>query len=175
MMRRPGLALIGLALAIAGCNSGEKANAGSDDKGTDISLNVTDEDGPGVTASADGNTGQVAIKVPGFEGKINLPKIALDSGNFNLNGAKLYPGSKIRQFAINGKGHEEGGNARFSFDAPADPAKVKAWFETELTKAKFRVTPKGSGLAGTNEDGDDFTLELTPGAAGHTAGTMTVG
>ncbi len=44
----------------------------------------------------DGNTGAVAINVPGFSGKLDLPKIHLDADDFEMNGVHLYPARPSR-------------------------------------------------------------------------------
>ncbi len=154
------------------------ACSGKDDgtKGTDMTLNATSKEGESVQASADGNTGKVAVNLPGFKAEIDMPKIHLDTDDFEMNGAKLYPGSKISSVNVTAKDNKAGkdnGNVRLTFSAPADLATVKAWFAKEMTEeAEFKLTPNANGLSGTNEDGDAFTLSLTPGAANETSGVL---
>ena len=70
---------------------------------------------------------------------------------------------------------DDKGNVRISFDAPASPDVVKAWFLEKLTaNDKLTVNPTASGFAGTSKDGDPFTLDLRPGEAGHTTGSMII-
>jgi hypothetical protein len=165
------------ALALTGC--GSSADDGT--PGTDISIDAVSDEGTPIKASANGKTGEVAIDVPGFKANIAMPKVNLDAGDFEMNGAKLYPGSKILSMKVDSMmraaGTKGDGNAtvRISFDSPATPDVVKAWFLEKLVKtAKYTLTATPTGMTGTNEDGDPFTLTLRPGETGHSIGTMTV-
>jgi hypothetical protein len=143
-----------------------------DDKGTTISINGKDEAGKPATASMDGDTGRVKVDVPGFAADIKLPKIQLDAGNFDMNGVKLYPGSTITNMSIDSA---KGADAvAISFSAPADPAKVKTWFAGKMKAARFTVADATGGLSGKTEDGDGFSLTLTPDANGHSNGTIRI-
>jgi hypothetical protein len=165
------------ALALAACGS----NTGDGKPGTDISIDATTDEGNIVTASSDGKTGEVAINAPGFKANIAMPKVNLDADNFEMNGAKLYPGSKILSMKVDnvmraaGTKSDGGATVRISFDAPATPDVVKAWFlEKLVSTAKYNLTATPEGMTGTTEDGDPFTLNLRAGAAGHSIGTMIV-
>ncbi|MBX9729989.1 MAG: hypothetical protein K2X59_01560, partial [Sphingomonas sp.] len=123
-------------------------------------------------------TGEVAINAPGFSGKITLPKLKLDSSDFEMNGVHLYPGSTISGMNIvgsEGKDGEGKGNVRVTFDSPAEPAVVRDWFFDRLGKADFTITKNGTGLKGTDEKNKPFALELTPAADGHSTGVIIAG
>jgi hypothetical protein len=174
---RPFLIVPLAALALAGCG----VNANDSNPGTDISIDAISDEGNPVKASSDGKTGEVAIDVPGFKANIAMPKINLDADNFEMNGAKLYPGSKILSMKVDhimrAAGTKGDGSAtvRISFDSPATPDVVKAWFLEKLVDtAKYKLTATPTGITGTNEDGDPFTLTLRPGEIGHSIGTMIV-
>lgn len=138
-----------------------------DDKGTSISISGKDENGKPATASMNGDTGRVKVDVPGFAADIKLPKIQLDAANFDMNGVKLYPGSTITNMNIDSA---KGGDAvAISFDSPADPAKVKAWFAEKMQAARFTVADAPAGLSGRTDDGDAYSLTLAPGADGHSS------
>jgi hypothetical protein len=164
------------AFALAACG----ASADDGKTGTDISIDATTDEGETIKASSDGKTGEVAIDAPGFKANIAMPKVNLDSDNFEMNGAKLYPGSKIISMKVDNvmraAGSEGGaGTVRISFDAPASPDVVKAWFLDQLVntaKYSLKVTP--DGMTGTNEDGDPFTLNLRAGEVGHSIGSMII-
>lgn len=152
---------------LAACNShGE---------GTNFSLDATTESGGKVKAGVDGTTGGVTIDAPGLKAAIALPKIQLDADDVDISGVKLYPGSKVTGMNVtaNDRTHS-GGQVRIAFDAPADAATVKDWFGKEMTKKAFKFSASAAGLSGTTEDGDAFSLDLKPGAAGHTSGTLNV-
>jgi len=150
------------ALALGGCD---------DKDGTSITLNATDANS--TMAFADnGQTGQVALNLPGFSGKINLPKLHLDGNDVDFNGVHLYPGSKVTGMNIDAD-HDEG-IVHIAFDSPADPAKVRDWFQGKLAGAGFTLHAEGNGLAGTTDENKPFKLELQPDGDGHAKGMITV-
>ncbi len=166
--------LIPIALSLAGC--------GSDKEGTTISFNMSDGDGnESSVANVDGETGEVSINAPGFKGKVSLPKLSLGGADFSLNGVELYPGSTIKTMNISAnKGDSETGNddkdsVRVVFDSPATPDKVIDYFADKLGKADFKLTRKGKGLTGTDDEQKPFSLEVTPAADGHSTGVITAG
>jgi hypothetical protein len=161
-----------VALALTACGS----NADDGKTGTDISIDAVSEKGNPIKASSDGKTGEVAIDLPGFKANIAMPKINLDADNFDIDGVKLYPGSKVTSMKVEAlSGKKDNGNVRISFDAPAAPDVVKAWFLEEISgNKKLTVSATATGLTGTNEDGDPFTLDLQPGEAGHSIGSIAI-
>ncbi len=165
------------ALALVAC--GSKSDDGK--AGTDISINAVTDEGNPVKASSDGKTGEVAIDAPGFKASIAMPKIKLDADNFDIDGVKLYPGSKVTAMKLDqlagtkDSESEKRGTVRIRFDAPAAPDVVKAWFVEKLTgNDKFTVTQSINGISGTGKDGEPFMLDLQPGESGHTMGSMTI-
>jgi hypothetical protein len=170
-MFRPLAAALILATTLSACD-------GSKD-GTTISFNSTDSDG-NVVASMDGNSGAVAINAPGFSGKINLPKLHLNSKDFEMNGVHLYPGSTISTMNIDahdggkpGKDDDEG-TVRVGFAAPAAPATVRDWYLQKLTAAGFTLSVSGDGLVGTTDEKKPFKLDLAPDGADKSKGTIMV-
>ena len=111
------------ALALTACG----ASADDGKTGTDISIDATTDEGEVVKASSDGKTGEVEINAPGFKASIAMPKVNLDSENFDMDGAKLYPGSKILSMKVDnvmraaGTKGDGGGTVRIRFDSPAAP------------------------------------------------------
>ena len=170
-MFRPLAAALILTVTLSACD-------GSKD-GTSISFNTTDRDG-NVVASMDGNSGAVAINAPGFSGKINLPKLHLDSKDFDMNGVHLYPGSTISAMNIDahsgGKAgdDDDSGTVRVSFASPASTATVRDWYQQKLTAAGFTLSASGDGLVGTTNEKKPFKLDLSPDGAGQSKGTITV-
>ena len=155
-----------LAIPLVACDSGGE--------GTSITINAGDDGN--MVAGVDKN-GQMSVNVPGFSGKINLPKMKLNAGDFDLNGVKLYPGSTISTMNIDakdgGNGTKDSGTVRIGFDSPATPKAVQDWFLQRLNKdAGFKVKVDGAGLIGTTEDDKPFRLELAPVGADHAKGTI---
>ena len=157
---------LALALALAGCNR--------PDEGTSITINA---DSGNVLGAVDGKSGEVKLDVPGFSGKITLPKIQLDAGNFDLNGVHLYPGSTIDNVDVGGDSTNGGkdGRVRVSFTSPATPATVQQWFQDRLNKAGFTVSPGGDGLVGTTDENKPFALDLKADGDTRAKGTITLG
>jgi len=170
-MFRPLAAALILAVTLSACD-------GSKD-GTSISFNSTDSEG-NVVASMDGNSGAVAINAPGFSGKIHLPKLHLDSKDFDMNGVHLYPGSTIS--AMNIDAHDGGkagddddsGTVRVSFASPASPATVRDWYQQKLSAAGFTLSASFIGLVGTTNEKKPFRLDLSPDGPDKSKGTITV-
>lgn len=157
------------ALLIASCGDGE---------GTSVSINATSPNGEGVVLDADGKTGNVAVKVPGFAANVKMPRIMLDAGNFDIDGVKLYPDSKIRSLNIladDGKGKgDNNANVQVQFDAPAPPEQVRDWFAKAFADKSITTSPDGTGLKGTTRDGDAFTIKLAPSGSESTKGTIEI-
>lgn len=163
-MARVTLLALPLFLAIVGCNR--------PDEGTSISINA---DSGNMLGAVDGKSGEVKLDVPGFSGKITLPKIQLDAKNFDLNGVNLYPGSTIDSMNIEGGDKEKAGAVVVTFTSPAAPATVQQWFQDRLKTVGYTLTPGGNGLVGTTEKNKPFALDLTPVGTERTTGKITLG
>lgn len=157
-------------LPLAACDDGKP--------GTSVSIDVAGDDG-NVVGGIDGNTGQATINVPGFSGKVTLPKLKLDAGDFDMNGVHLYPGSTISSMKIVAKdgkdGGEDRGTVRVAFESPADAATVRDWFAERLNKANFTVTARGNSVIGTDPEKHPFRLDLTPDGDGRAKGVILTG
>jgi len=143
----------------------------SDKPGASITLNAGDANGT-MTMSDNGQTGEVALNVPGFSGKLKLPKLHLDGNDIEFNGVHLYPGSKVTGMNVDAGG--DSGTVHIAFDSPADPATVRNWFQGKLTGAGFTLHAEGSGLAGKTDENKPFRLELRPNGNGHAKGEIIV-
>lgn len=140
---------------------------------TSISI---ENEGGNISFSSD-ESGRAEIKAPGFEGTINLPKIDIDAADFEMNGVKLYPGSRISAFDLKAAESEgrDSGKVAVRFEAPASLDKVQAWFRDAMAKQGFKVTPAGNGFAGTTDKGEPVTLELEAGGPEKTSGRISAG
>jgi hypothetical protein len=156
--------LLALPLTLAACGPGGNTN-----------ISIHDSDGD-VNISTDDN-GQASIKLPGFDATVKLPKMDITGDNFDVNGVKLYPGSTVRDVNIDahdGNGDKDG-RVALKFEAPASLDKVQAWFRDAMAKHGFKVSPQGSGFAGTTDDGQPITLELEADGPDKAKGNLTVG
>jgi hypothetical protein len=156
-------------LPLTACGSGE---------GTSIKINAkSDEHGSTTTVSTDGN-GQAAIKVPGFEGSIKLPQVHVNAENFDLNGVKLYPNSRVSELNVDAETRDDGkgkGNVHVAFESPAALAMVQGWFRDKMTARGFKVEADGDGLKGTTDEGDPFRLQLHADGDQRSKGTLDLG
>lgn len=142
-------------------------------EGTSVSINAKDENGS-VAIIADGKTGKVSVNLPGFNANLKLPKMMLDHSNFDLDGVKLYPDSKVRSVMVDADetGGQDKAKVRILFDSPADPGKVKAWFKTGFVDEEIKYVETPTGFTGTTGDGDAFSLTLAPNGSAATSGTI---
>jgi hypothetical protein len=169
---RPLLILVPV-LLLSACNDRDDANK----QGTSLNINAKGEDGSDdVQINADGNTGKVAIKVPGFEGKLSVPKVMLDHSDFDIDGVKLYPGSKVTTVNVNADdtGGKDETKVNILFTSPADVAKVAAYFRKALADKDMAVTGSDASLSGKTKDGEPFVIALTAAAPGQTSGSVVI-
>jgi hypothetical protein len=160
-----------LALSITACSSKEEP-----EEGTSINIDATTEKGSSVQITADGKTGNVGFKVPGFDTNIRLPKKLLDDTNFDIDGVNLYPGSTVDTVNITANkkgGKDEQTDVRIGFTSPADPAKVSDWFKEQFDKESIKASGDAAKLTGTTKEGEAFTIELTE-KDGKTAGLVNI-
>lgn len=156
------LSCLPLALALAACGGGE-------DDGASISI----KGGDGNVVGASVKDGRVAIRAPGFEGAVKLPKFEFGADNFEVDGLKLFPGSTIANLNVeSGNGKE--GSVKIDFDAPAAVTQVQSWFRERMQRAGFAVEMKDGALTGKTSDGSPFTLKLTPHGDEQSRGTLSV-
>jgi len=160
------LPLLLLPLALAGCGG----------EGTSISINAHSDDGDNAVFAM--NNGAVSVKSDGFEGSFKVPNIKMTAENFDMDGVKLYPNSTITSFNVDATDHagkqKDEGKVTAAFSSPADLAKVQGWFREKLTAKGFKFGQEGNGFAGTTEDGERFTIELSADGAAKTSGKMVI-
>jgi hypothetical protein len=140
--------------------------------------------GDKAVASAEGKAkeGEFSIDTPGFDMKINLP--AAVTNHADSDSDVLYPGSRLSGMHIEaGKSGLDGkGNAgvELRFTTTDAAGKVAAWYRDPARASAFTVVGvrrEGSGLLITGsekEDGDPFTLHLSPRSGGGTEGLLTL-
>lgn len=156
-----GLAALAL---LAACNQADEA--------TPITLNATTENGAAATAAMD-KDGRVRIDTPVFKADVQLPRMALDAANLDLDGLKLFPGARIEGMDIQGNSGPAGkGGVRLRFDAPAGVDTVRDWFVQEAERAGYKVQANGATLAGTTADGAPVRIELADAGPGRTTGVI---
>lgn len=145
--------------------------------GTSFSINATSDEDGNATITTDSN-GQMAIKSPGFEGAIKLPKFHVNAENFDFNGVKLYPDSQVSALNVDADDNQTGedkGKVRVAFESPAALAKVQGWFREKMTARGFKIEADGDGLKGITDDGDPFRLVLSADGDQKTKGKLEIG
>ena len=153
------------------------AACGGSGTGTSFSINATSDEDGNSTITTDSN-GQMAIKAPGFEGAIKLPKFHVNAENFDFNGVKLYPDSQVSALNVDAddsKTGEDKGKVRVAFESPAALATVQDWFRDKMTARGFKIESDGDGLKGTTDEGDPFKLILSADGDRKTKGKLEIG
>jgi len=158
--------LIALApLLLAACNEAEEA--------TPITLDA--DTGNGAAAAMMDKDGRVLIDTPVFKGEVQLPKMAIDAANMDIDGLKLFPGAKVAGLDVRGRKAGDGGSGvEIRFDAPEQVAVVRDWFIGEGRRAGFDFRTEGGSLVGTSGKGEPVRIDLADAANGHTSGVITV-
>lgn len=164
--------LVGLGM-LGACSEGDDAKhrAAQNDNGTDLSLSL---DGGNGVIKADGESGKLSIDLPGLKGAITMPKIELSGDKVDIDGVKLYPGSRVTGMDVNDDGGEGAGKVRIRFEADAPPTKVQRYFLDAFKDKGVTATAQGTGLSGVDEDGKSFSIDLA-GAGTGTHGTIHMG
>lgn len=151
-------------MLLAGCGSEEKKPAG----GTEVSINAGDEHG-GVQIRTGKDGGNLKIGGDGAAIDIDIPDfVDLDiESDFDIDGVKLYPGSKVTKVDVdaNNKNGADKATVKLGFTSPAAPAKAADWMAGEFAKKGVKVTRSGDMLAGKDKDGADFTINFAPDGA----------
>lgn len=116
--------------------------------------------------SVDADSGKLKINGEGVNIDLDIPDLGdMDmASDFDIDGVKLYPGSKITTMDIkaNDKNGASDAVVKFGFTSPAAPAQAADWMAAEFAKKGVKVTRTGDTLAGTAKDGDDFRIGFAP-------------
>ncbi len=127
-------------------------------------LDVQDDDG-----AAD-----VSVDMPGVEGRFRIPAIKLDNADVDIDGVKLYPGTKVTGVELSGEeGHSEGALV-IRFRADAAPASVRDYYLEAFSKKGMRMTASGNGITGQDSNGKPISIALVAQEGG-TMGTVRLG
>ena len=149
-------------MLLAACGQSEKKDQ------PEVSINAGDDQG-GVHISAGKDGGRVRIGGEGVDIDMKIPDfVDLDvEGDFDIDGVKLYPGSKVGSVDVNAgeTGGKDKARVEMGFTSPAAPAKAADWMAAEFAKKGVKITRTGDTLAGTDKDGDVFTIDFAPDGA----------
>jgi hypothetical protein len=145
--------LLAVPLLLAGCHVQGK-HAGDDN----------------VMINADAN-GQVAFDLPFAKGNVKLPASAMHNGEFDMDGVKMMPGTRMSGFHLAGSNGLS--NVKMNFTAPQSPDEVRAYFVDQFKQKGVAAKLAGDTVSGTSKDGDPFTIRVAPAAQG-SQGTIAV-
>jgi hypothetical protein len=151
-------------MLLAACGSEEKKTG----EGTEVSINAGDEHG-GVQIKTGKDGGNIKIGGEGAAIDIDIPDfVDLDiESDFDIDGVKLYPGSKVTTVDVdaNDRSSADKATVKLGFTSPAAPAKAADWMAGEFAKKGVKVTRSGDTLAGKDKDGADFRINFAPDGA----------
>lgn len=147
-MSRAAAALLAFPLLLAGCHVQGKNPAHSDDN---------------VMINADGS-GRVAFNFPFAKGEVNLPASMMNKGTIDIGGVELMPGSTMTGFNLNGGG--DGAVVEMSFDAPASPDAVRAYYIDQFKDKGVKAALAGDTVTGKTREGSAFAIKVSPNGTG---------
>lgn len=173
---RSALLLLPLLVSLSACDSTSSDSADANATGTNININATGDKGEDVRITADGETGNVSVNLPGFDANVKLPKMVLKDSNFDIDGVKLYPGAAIASINVQGdkSGVWDGDRVQIIYTAPAEPKPVREWFAKAFAEKSIEANISGESLSGKTKDGTPFTMTFAPGKGGTTTGTIVI-
>ncbi|MBK6412535.1 hypothetical protein [Sphingopyxis sp.] len=135
---------------------------------TEVSINAGDEHG-GVQIRTGKDGGNIKIGGDGAAIDIDIPDfVDLDiESDFDIDGVKLYPGSKVTTVNVdaNDKNGADKATVKLGFTSPAAPTKAADWMAGEFAKKGVKITRSGDTLAGKDKDGADFRINFAPDGA----------
>lgn len=149
------LSAVMLVALLAGCNVHSKSG---------------DNDNDNVAVNAD-ESGHIAFDLPFAKGQVKVPSGWMHSGNFDIDGVKLMPGSQMTGFSLDA--HDEGSTVNMSFTVPAAPDAVRSYYVDQFKQKGVEAAVAGDSVTAKSKDGSPFTIQVSP-AAGGSKGTIRV-
>lgn len=151
-------------MLLAACGSDEKKSG----DGTQVSINAGDEHG-GVQIRTGKDGGNLKIGGDGAAIDIDIPDfVDLDiESDFDIDGVKLYPGSKVTKVDVDAtdRNGTDKATVKLGFTSPAAPTRAADWMAGEFAKKGVKVTRTGDTFAGKDKDGADFRINFVPDGA----------
>lgn len=148
--------------------------AACDRKGEEATVEIQSGNGSTQITAQPGKESRLKIDTPGVKADISVPFLSMMTEKMEIDGVKLYPGSKIAGVNINADDGKDDGRFSLRFQAPAGQAKVADWFRRQFAENQFKMTLQGSRFTGTNDDGNPVSLDLRDGANGMTEGEIRI-
>lgn len=152
-------------LGMLGACGDDRGRDAQNDNGADLAMTI---DG--------GNEGgaNVSLDLTGIKGKISLPKLRIGTGDVDIDGVKLYPGSRVTGIDISGEDGRSEGSLGIRFDSDASPETVRDYFVKALKEKGVVASAQGYRIDGFDKDGKPFRITLGEQGKG-TRGVLKLG
>ena len=164
-MRQASMLFLLPALLLAGCEAKIDADS-KDDGNTSVVIN--------------GSDGQFSLDTSDFQAKLKLPKFAMDTGHMDIDGVKLYPGSKVDGVNVNAQDGKDGakdeGKVTIGFASPDAPAKLLGYYRKAFADNGYTVASAAAGdmaVAASKAPDKAVRVALQPDGAG-SKGTIVI-
>lgn len=108
--------------------------------------------------------GNVEFDLPIVGGKMKVPAGMMHSGDVDIDGVKLMPGSSVNGFSV--FAGDKGATVNLGFKAPASPDAVRSYYVSEFRKKGVEAALAGNTISGRSKDGSDFTIDVDPAGNG---------
>ncbi|HEY7005814.1 MAG TPA: hypothetical protein VH392_04950 [Sphingomicrobium sp.] len=142
-------ALLLLVPLLAGCNVHPKNPSGQEDD--NVSIKADD-------------SGHIEFNLPIAEGKLKVPTAMMHNGDFDIDGVKLMPGSKVNGFNL--EAHDKGAVVDLAFVSPESPDDVRSYYMDQFSKQGVKAELAGDAVRGTTKDGSPFAIHVGPAPSG---------
>ncbi len=133
-----------------------------------------DSDGGHAMVSVGGEHG-LKIDTDGFKAALDIPGMEFGGKDFDIDGMKLYPGSKVKGMKV--KAHDtegdKSGTVTVTFVSPASPDAVLVHAEAQAKDEDYTVTRSGLTLTGKKDGDKSFVYSVVADGA-RSVGTLTM-
>ncbi len=149
------------------------ACSASNDEDRTVSKTVVITDDSKAVAAVGGESG-FKIDTDKFKASIDIPGLEMGGKDFDIDGMKLLPGSKVRGMKVvaSEKAGDKHGVVTISFVSPGTPDAVLTHAATQARDKGWTVARSTSGLGGTK--GEKTVAYRVAAAGGQTSGTVTL-
>lgn len=141
--------LIGLGM-LGACGEGdERRRNAQNDNAADVAMNVE---------GSNGGAANLSLDLPDIKAQIRLPKIKLKTGDVDIDGVRLYPGSRVTGIDLAGEEGQSEGSVGIRFDIDAKPDEVRDYFVDAFKQKGVAVTVQDYRISGRDHDGKPFSI-----------------
>lgn len=125
--------------------------------------------------SEQSDKGKFSIKAEGFNLDLDIPKIALENSNVDINGLGLYPDATVNGITIDtAKENSSKNRVKIGFSTPDTADRVLTWYNAKMKQRGYAPVRGDNRLSGTNEDGEDVEIRARDLSDGGSQGTISI-